>query len=842
MQQIPELLKGLCDAVFNDKNISLNPIQLNRNALERRFGKNLGGLKRIVLSGMGTSFHTCISCAAFMRRQLPDIEIITLKPVTVTYLSRRISSEQDLVLLVSWSGTTADMVDFAKKLHQAGVLCIGVTEKTVGDLALITRKSGGIIYTMSGEEVTVPAVKSTFCVAMVLNLFALWFRQNLKKELISPAAVRELMRIPEMLAQVLGDASMTRTIESMAFAHAGQKSMLVIGDLKASAVDMDAALKLEEMSWILKARSVDYSQIPKALLQGQWVNTQVLVNATHPWNMDRVLAAMGQLNRAGIKFVTLTWEGRELEDIQRLSEQVLVVPRIPGTLQHFIDLIFYYQLAFFSGRARGRMDDDFPRNRAKSVTTSRSVPPVAFAPRNELFTLYHRETLFAQPPDAFVDWNRQTPWEKLDHSVLTLETIRHLKQIGQSLQADDPGGCFMKSADIAVQDMASMLFNGDGIDHICFQPLDLQSRSAVQKTISVLERFFPCTLRCARPNENSQGMRGRILILHVSACSTTRPHDRWRRKEHLHQRFLCPASSKNDIPPSGDGIPEINFQENFQRRDDCLIYATLMVLLVAAWKKQDPDGSDLVMGHFQRSAFFLDNVLSNTAFADQIRQVTRRNRAYGSLLYLSPADGSGISFIRRFDAASCCFAVWQSFGNSAHGPLVTVDSDVDSKYILMESREKMTARYGKKNICQWEEKYLEGMDVDSFLARRPEKLENIINTPFYTQGSWYLPLLRPDYDPSGDNLVILDAASEFYFEQAIDDLTVFGSRHARMILISQEALINTPEKRALKKYPLSGAILIPSLAGKDRPVPLSHCHLPFVMVLISSVMADIYSE
>ena len=294
-----------------------------------------------------------------MRKQLPDLEIISLKPVTVTYLSRQISPEQDLVLLVSWSGTTADMVDFAKKLHQTGILCISVTEKTVGDLALITRKSGGIIYTMSGEEVTVPAVKSTFCMAMVLNLFGLWFKQNLKKQVASPAATRELVRIPDMLAQVLADESLTWTIESMSFAQAGQKSILLIGDLEASAVDMDAALKLEEMSWTLKARSVDYSQIPAALLHGTWGKTQVLVNATHPWRMNSALAAMAQLHRAGIKFVTLTWEGRDLEEIKGLSDQVIVVPRILDTLQHFIDLIFYYQLAFFSGRARGRMDDVF---------------------------------------------------------------------------------------------------------------------------------------------------------------------------------------------------------------------------------------------------------------------------------------------------------------------------------------------------------------------------------------------------------------------------------------------------------------------------------------------------
>jgi len=836
MQEVPHLLQTMYHAVFNEENMAINPIQVNRKALERRFGKQMGGLRRIVLAGMGTAFHTCLSSAVFLRRQLPHIQIVCLKPLEITYLYRQISPEQDLVVAVSWSGTTAEMVDFAKKIHQMGTLCISVTEKTVGDLALITRKSAGTIYTMSGEEVTVPAVKSTFCMAMALNLFGMWFHQQLQKKTPASADLRDLEQIPGILEQMLTDKELTDTITALAFFRADSRRLVIIGDRDISGADMDAALKMEEMTWTLKTRSVDYRQIPGALLRGAWSNTQVMVTATHPHRMAHALEAMAQLHRAGISFTTLTWEGRDLDTIRHFSRKVILIPRLPAALQHFANLVFYYQLSFFAGRARGRMDDDFPRNRAKSVTTSRSVPPALFSPKNELFALYHRETLFQTFSSTAVDWDQATLWEKQAQGEMIQETIAHFKMMGQALESNDPPSRFLHHSHDVTQEMATELFHNHDIDHICFHPLDGVARSAVLQTISVLERFFPCTLRCARPGEGPRGVSRRTLELHVTSLEKSHPSDLWHQKTDLYQRLLCPAPSHIQNPM--DGIPEIYFHTEFRQIDECLVYTSLMMLLVSAWKQQDPVGSALVLHHFQHSAAFIHNMLNQQKFIEEIRQNVRRNHAYNSLLYLSPADGSGALFTRRFDEISHCMASWQAFGNSAHGPLVTVDPEVEKKYICLESRSRMMDRFGENNIRVWEKKYLEGMDVDTFLTHPPEKTANIVNSPFYTQENWYLPLLLPDYDTARDNLIILDGAGEFYFEQAIDDLVVLGSRHTRMILITQETLINAPEKQALKKYPLSGIIHIPSLPGKDRPLPLSQCHLPFATALIAAAMAD----
>ena len=81
---------------------------------------------------------------------------------------------KDLVVLLSWSSTTADMVFLARKLLSLKVVMVGITEKVFADMALIAAKSGGVIPILSGEEVTVAGVKSTVCMLFCLDLFLLW--------------------------------------------------------------------------------------------------------------------------------------------------------------------------------------------------------------------------------------------------------------------------------------------------------------------------------------------------------------------------------------------------------------------------------------------------------------------------------------------------------------------------------------------------------------------------------------------------------------------------------------------------------------------------------------------
>ena len=102
---------------------------------------------------------------------------------------------------------------------------------------------------------------------------------------------------------------------------------------------------------------------------------------------------------------------------------------------------------------------------------------------------------------------------------------------------------------------------------------------------------------------------------------------------------------------------------------------------------------------------------------------------------------------------------------------------------------------------------------------------------------WYLSVLKPDYDTDQDCLVIIDATSEKYFDSALDELATFGSRYARLVIITQKGFTTDARLATLKKYPLSNIILVPGITDLDgNSQIISDYILPMVISIIGSAM------
>ena len=79
----------------------------------------------------------------------------------------------------------------------------------------------------------------------------------------------------------------------------------------------------------------------------------------------------------------------------------------------------------------------------------------------------------------------------------------------------------------------------------------------------------------------------------------------------------------------------------------------------------------------------------------------------------------------------------------------------------------------------------------------------------------------------------MDAAWDRYLDKAIDEISTFGSRYPRMILITQQAFLNGKAKEALYRFPVSSSIVLPETPA--GPVP--EMHLPFVLNIIGEELA-----
>jgi hypothetical protein len=269
-----------------------------------------------------------------------------------------------------------------------------------------------------------------------------------------------------------------------------------------------------------------------------------------------------------------------------------------------------------------------------------------------------------------------------------------------------------------------------------------------------------------------------------------------------------------------------------------LMYNQLSELLIKIWQMEAPGMAAVVEQHMQMSAESILSVLNDADLLDTVRKAMQANDAYATAFFVGPPNGIGLAWAECFDRYGKLVLEQHPYGQSAHGPLVTVDPRVDEKYVKLEPRDKMTARYGKSKVAGWEKAYLGGTDIDTFLAKNEMSTPRDRRQPFFSAENWYLPILLPDYQTVEDNLIILDTTSRMYFHQAIDEFATFGCRNPRMITLSQTALMGALKDAAVFRFPISDLILLPGIEHENKVLPLSELHLPYCSTLVAMAMAS----
>ncbi|HKK89964.1 MAG TPA: hypothetical protein VJ936_01055, partial [Desulfobacteraceae bacterium] len=839
LEEVPTLLENQLGTKFLEDG-SFSGFPVNVTPMKRKFGKNLKNLDRILLIGMGTSNHASMFAAGFAKTLLEKVQVVCIEPVQVDMLSRLIEPERDFVLLVSWSATTAEMVKIARDLLSLNVLFAGVTEKTFGDMALVAKKSCGIVPVMSGEEVTIPAVKSTFCSVMAVDLFMLWLCSDLMELELDQTVYGSIKQIPGVVRQVLSDPSVKQCAEKLSAAHVGADMFVVIDALHTRGCGHEAAMKMEELTWSVMAKGIDYRDIEMDLLYLHNDKTFLIVNATDRERILEAVEVMSFLDKENIPFFAVTYEGSRLETVEQLSHgNLLVLPKCADCFQPFADLVFYYMLAFYSARAMGRRADDYPRNRAKSVTTSRSVAPAEFSPAGELFNVRHREDLLSNVPVLTLDVNDSLAWEENQgFTRRTREYFSLMKHLAWKLAGTDPLESFVSYEEQALETFSQALFDRERDLELLFFPMDNTADAAVRNTVGKLFRFLPCRMRVLQRGEALDSVKGDAIIMAVASFSQSLHFPNELDRENICDiGWFGPRAIVEGMEAEAFPMGRYIVNSDVEGVGGSALYAGLVLMLLKAWQFSEPAKAADLETHFKRSGQVIGDMLNDTDLARDAARVMAANGAYRTMLYLSPPDGTGLDFTRKFDKAGKIATKNIFFGEAAHGSLVTVDNRVDEKFIHLTTRNQMVEEYGANKVNAWEKTYMNGEDIDAYLENLTNDLASRVESPFFAEGYWYLPLLKPEYAASQDNLIVVDATSERYFDQAADDLAVFGCRHARLMVITQEAFLGMPEKRSIQKFPLAGMLKIPSFKAKGQIIPVSDLHLPFAVNLVSAAMA-----
>jgi len=313
--------------------------------------------KRIVICACGTSWH-----AGLIGEYL--IEDFARIPVEVDYASEfryrnPIIGPDDVVIVISQSGETADTLAALRAAKERGAMVIGICN-VVG--STIPRETMCGIYTHAGPEVGVASTKAFTAQVIVLYMLALALS---KGRTISHDEMRlnlkELSRVPEHAAKILElDAQIQKIAESFKDA----RNFLYLGRGYNFPVALEGALKLKEISYIHAEGypAAEMKHGPIALIDE---DMPVIFIATRDSSYNKILSNIEEVRSRKGRVIAIASEG-DME-VSRLAEHVIYIPQASAQIMPLLTVIPLQLLSYHIALLRG-CNVDRPRNLAKSVT------------------------------------------------------------------------------------------------------------------------------------------------------------------------------------------------------------------------------------------------------------------------------------------------------------------------------------------------------------------------------------------------------------------------------------------------------------------------------------------
>ena len=463
--------------------------------------------------------------------------------------------------------------------------------------------------------------------------------------------------------------------------NAQSKASIVVSALFTNGAGKEIALKLEENSWSAIGRALDYQEVMETGLPADLTGVLVMVDATCTPRLDEALEVMEQLHRKRIKFFAVGLEHRQEERIDQLSGSrcIFLSGLKINAMQPLLTLVFYYQLAFYYGQSHGIALDVAPRNLAKSMTVGRSLFAKADSPARELLkikTLNERLKASDSPPAPA---EGGSIWEQTAVTIKSRQYYEGMRRLAAIISSNGLSGKICRALDENTNRLAHYLFDANSdIDEIVFAPMDRASEQAVKNAARIWSCILGYPVRIISPRAPLDAFEKNILLFTAASSPAGRKRLAKRLATVASPVFrLEPETGFQDhtLSPQNGGI--FLLKNGFGDCRSDYLYAAIHLIFIKAWRMVFPGKAEIVGAHFRKSAGTIIGVLGNPDFKAAVSESMAVNRKYKTMFYIGPPAGIGPAWSDKFDRAGTVFCEPHLFGESSHGPLVTVDSRVE---------------------------------------------------------------------------------------------------------------------------------------------------------------------
>ena len=353
MKEIHEQPRAIFDTLnskLKDGKIDLSDVGLSDEDIKR--------ISHIYIVACGSAYHTGVVTQYVM-------EDLARVPVRVELASefryrRPILDKDDLVIVVSQSGETADTLAGLRLAKEQGVKTLGIVN-VVG--SSIAREADNVFYTLAGPEISVATTKAYSAQLIAGYLLSIEFakvrEQITEKQYFE--YIEELKSIPEKINRIIEDKE---RIQWFAAKQANAKDIFFVGRGIDYAVCLEGSLKLKEISYI-HSEAYAAGELKHGTISLIEDNILVIGSLTQPDLFEKTVSNMVECKSRGASLMGLTTFGNY--SIEDTADFVVYVPKTDPHFAASLAVVPLQLLGYYVSVARG-LDVDKPRNLAKSVT------------------------------------------------------------------------------------------------------------------------------------------------------------------------------------------------------------------------------------------------------------------------------------------------------------------------------------------------------------------------------------------------------------------------------------------------------------------------------------------
>lgn len=353
MKEIHEQPKAILDTMnskIKDGRIDLSDMGLSE--------EDIKNISQVFIVACGSAYHTGVVTQYVM-------EDLARIPVRVELASefryrRPILNKNDLVIVVSQSGETADTLAGLRLAKEQGVKTLSIVN-VVG--SSIAREADNVFYTLAGPEIAVATTKAYSAQLIVGYMLSIEFarvRGEITEEQYT-GYITELQTIPDKIGRILEDKE---RIQWFAAKQANAQDIFFVGRGIDYAICLEGSLKLKEISYI-HSEAYAAGELKHGTISLIEDGILVIGVLTQPELYEKTISNMVECKSRGASLMALTTVGNY--SIEDTAEFTVYVPKTDEHFAASLAVVPLQLLGYYVSVARG-LDVDKPRNLAKSVT------------------------------------------------------------------------------------------------------------------------------------------------------------------------------------------------------------------------------------------------------------------------------------------------------------------------------------------------------------------------------------------------------------------------------------------------------------------------------------------